>query len=150
MSEHKVCLTWFNEGEDFSYQKYDRTHLWKFEGGTLIKASAATEYLGKPELVNPEESFAASLAACHLLTFLSIASRKRFTVASYEDNAVAVLGKNEKLRLAVTKVYLRPRIIFSGENIPDNAIIQEMHKRSHMECFIANSVLTEIIIEPVY
>ena len=150
MSEHKVCLTWSNEGDDFSYQKYDRTHLWTFEGGTLIKASAAVEYLGKEELVNPEEAFAASLSACHLLTFLSVASRKRYTVASYEDNAVAILEKNEKLKLAVTKVYLRPKIKFTGENIPDQAIIDEMHHRSHLECFIANSVLTEIIIEPVY
>ena len=150
MSEHKVYLSWKNEGEDFSYKTYDRSHLWKFEGGTLIKASAAPDYLGKAELVNPEEAFAASLASCHMLTFLAIASMKKYTVAMYEDNAVAILGKNEKLKMAVTTVYLRPNIIFKGDNIPDKTIIDEMHHRAHQECFIANSVLTEIIVEPVY
>ena len=150
MSEHKVYLSWKNEGADFSYKTYDRGHLWKFAGGTLIKASAAPDYLGRSELVNPEEAFAASLASCHLLTFLAIASMKKYTVATYEDNTVAILGKNEKLKMAVTTVYLRPKITFNGDNIPDKTIIDEMHHRAHQECFIANSVLTEIIVEPVY
>ena len=150
MSEHKVYLSWKNEEEDFSYKTYDRSHLWKFEGGTLIKASAAPDYLGRSELVNPEEAFAASLASCHMLTFLAIASMKKYTVETYEDNAVAILGKNEKLKMAVTTVYLRPNISFTGDNIPDKTIIDEMHHRAHQECFIANSVLTEIIVEPVY
>jgi organic hydroperoxide reductase OsmC/OhrA len=150
MSEHKVYLSWKNEGEDFSYKTYDRSHMWKFEGGSLIKASAAPDYLGKAELVNPEEAFAASLASCHMLTFLAIASMKKYTVATYEDNAVAILGKNEKLKMAVTTMYLRPNIRFTGDNIPDKTIIDEMHYRAHQECFIANSVLTEIIVEPVY
>ena len=150
MSEHKVYLNWKNDGEDFSYKKYDRSHLWKFEGGTLIKASAAPDYLGKAELVNPEEAFAASLASCHMLTFLAIASMKKYTVAMYEDNAVAILGKNEKLKMAVTTVYLRPNITFKGDNIPDKTIMDEMHHRAHLDCFISNSVLTEVIVEPVY
>lgn len=150
MSEHKVYLSWKNEGEDFLYKTYDRTHFWEFEGGTLIKASAAPDYLGKSELVNPEEAFAASLASCHMLTFLAIASMKKYTVETYEDNTVAILGKNEKLKMAVTTVYLRPKISFTGDNIPDKTIIDKMHHRAHQECFIANSVLTEIIVEPVY
>ena len=150
MSEHKVYISWKNEGEDFSYKTYDRSHLLKFEGGTIIQASAAPDYLGKSELVNPEEAFAASLASCNMLTFLAIASMKKYMVASYEDNAVAILGKNEKLKVAVTTVYLRPNIIFKGENIPDKTTIDEMHHRAHQECFISNSVLTEIIVEPVY
>ena len=150
MSEYTVNLLWKNESEDFSYKKYDRTHSWKFEGGIVVKASAAPEYLGKKEFVNPEEAFAASLASCHMLTFLAIASMKKYTVAVYEDNAVAILGKNEKLRMAVTKLFLRPKVNFKGDNIPDKTIIDEMHHRAHTECFIANSVLTEIIIEPVF
>jgi organic hydroperoxide reductase OsmC/OhrA len=108
MSEHKVYLSWKNEEEDFSYKTYDRNHLLKFGGGTLVKASASPDYLGKAALVNPEEAFAASLASCHILTFLAISSMKKYTVANYEDNAVAILGKNEKSEMAVTTVYLRP------------------------------------------
>ena len=75
---------------------------------------------------------------------------KRYTIAVYEDNAVAILEKNEKSRMAVTKLYLRPKITFKGDNIPDETIINEIHQRAHTECFIANSVLTEIIIEPLF
>ena len=150
MSEHIVNLLWKNESEDFSYKNYDRTHSWKFEGGIVVKASAAPEYLGKKELVNPEEAFAASLASCHMLTFLAIASMKKYTVEIYEDTAVAILEKNEKSRMAVTKLYLRPKITFTGDNFPNKTIINEIHHRAHTECFIANSVLTEIIIEPVF
>jgi len=150
MSKHTVNLLWKNESEDFSYKNYDRTHSWKFEGGTVVKASAAPEYLGKKELVNPEEAFAASLASCHMLTFLAIASMKKYTIEIYEDEAVAILEKNEKSRMAVTKLYLSPKITFTGDNVPDKTIINKMHHRAHTECFISNSVLTEIIIEPVF
>jgi organic hydroperoxide reductase OsmC/OhrA len=150
MSEHKVKIFWENESEDFSYKKYDRTHSWKFEGGTVVKASAAPEYLGKKEFVNPEEAFAASLASCHMLTFLAVASMKKYIIEIYEDNALAILGKNEKSRMTITKLYLRPKITFTADNIPDKTIINEMHHRAHTECFIANAVLTEIIIEPVF
>ena len=150
MSEHKITLSWKSESEDFSYKNYDRTHSWKFEGGTVVKASAAPEYLGKKELVNPEEAFAASLASCHMLTFLAIASIKKYIIEIYEDKAVAILEKNEKSKMAITKLFLRPKVTFKGDNIPDKTIIDKMHHRAHIECFIANSVLTEIIIEPVF
>lgn len=149
MSEHRVTVKWKRELNDFSYAKYDRTHEWIFEGGAVVKASAAPVYLGKFELVDPEEAFAASLSSCHMLTFLAIASRKRFIVDSYEDHAVAIMTMNSNGKLAVTKTFLRPKITFSGAKIPDDAQILEMHHTSHEECFIANSVLTEIIIEPI-
>jgi organic hydroperoxide reductase OsmC/OhrA len=150
MSEHKVYLRWKNRGEDFFYKTYDRTHLWEFEGGTTIEASAAPDYLGKAVLVNPEEAFAASLSSCHMLTFLAIASMKKYMISTYEDNAVAILGKNENRKMVVKTLYLRPNINFEGDNIPNKTTIDEMHDRAHKECFIANSVLTEIIIEPAY
>ena len=150
MSEHKVTLSWVRNTEDFSYLKYDRTHEWKFEGGIVIKASGAKEFHGNPALPNPEDALAASLSSCHMLTFLAIASRKKMIVDSYKDHAVAILEKNEKGKLAITKTYLRPKVIFSGDNIPDKQDLFQMHHRAHEECFIANSVLTEVIIEPVY
>lgn len=76
-----------------------------------------------------------------MLTFLALASMKKYTIAVYEDNAVEVLEKNEKSRMVVTKLYLRPKITFTGDNIPDEMIINEIHHRAHKEYFIANSVL---------
>lgn len=150
MSEHKVNLSWKNESVDFSYKTYGRTHSWKFEGGVVVQASAAAEYFGNKELVNPEDAFAASLASCHMLTFLAIASIKKYTLSKYEDNAVAILEKNEQSKMAVTKLYLRPKITFTGDKMPDENSINKMHHLAHSECFIAHSVLTEIIIEPVF
>lgn len=149
MSEHKVTITWKSDSEDFSYKNYDRSHEWHFEGGKVVKASSAVQYLGKKDLVNPEEALAASISSCHMLSFLAIASRKRWVVRSYTDKAVAILEKNDKEKLAVTKTYLHPEVIFSGENLPTKEEILKMHKMAHEECFIANSVLTEIIVDPV-
>lgn len=73
MSEYQVQLQWAADAAAFTYKTYSRTHTWTFGGGTTIEALAAPEYLGKAELVNPEEAFAASLASYHLLTFLALA-----------------------------------------------------------------------------
>ena len=148
MSEYKVDLKWVSESDDFSYKNYGRTHEWKFGGGITIKASAAPEYLGKPEFVNPEEAFVASLASCHLLTFLAIASYKKFSIKSYEDHAVGTVGKNKDNKLAVLKVILRPAVEFTGPLMPSEDDIKKMHEKAHVECFISNSVVTEVIIEP--
>ncbi len=148
MSEFKVTLNWKAESEDFTYPNYSRTHLWTFGGGIQVQASAAPEYVGKAELVNPEEAFLASLSSCHLLTFLAIASFRKFKVTTYTDNPVALVEKNESGKMFVSKAYLRPKVEFSGVNLPDENQIKEMHEKAHMECFISNSVLTEVFVEP--
>lgn len=150
MSEHKVKINWKNTGEDFSYKGYDRTHTWEFEGGKIIQASAAPEYMGRIDFINPEEALAAALSSCHMMTFLFLASKNKYVVDTYEDPSIAILEKNEKSQMAVTKLYLRPKITFKGENIPDHEMIIQLHEKAHEECFIANSVLTEIIIEPAF
>ena len=144
MSIHKVKINWKNEKEDFSYAAYDRTHTWEFEGGKIMQASAAPEYMGAIEYINPEEALAAALSSCHMMSFLYVASKKKYIVETYEDASVA----NNKM--AITKMYLKPKITFRGENQPDKAAIDALHHLAHEECFIANSVLTEIIIDPVY
>ena len=149
MSEHKVSVTWKRNTPDFSYETYDRTHDWRFEGGTAVTATAAPEFKGNPDLVDPESAFVASLSSCHLLSFLAIAARKRFTVDSYADHAVGTLEKNAEGKLAMTRVVLRPRVTFGGENAPEQAEIRQLHERAHAICFIANSVRTEVVVDPV-
>lgn len=150
MSEHNVKITWKNKGEVFTYYAYDRTHTWQFDGNKTIEASAAPEYVGNIKYINPEEALAAAIASCHMMSFLYVASKKKFVVDNYEDQAVAILAKNEKGKMAVTQMYLRPKITFRGENQPDRIMIDLLHQKAHEECFIANSVLTEIIIEPIF
>lgn len=147
MAEYKVTLLWNEETEDFSYKEYSRTHELVFGGGIKIKASAAPEYLGKAEYVNPEEAFAASLSSCHLLTFLAIASMKKFRVKKYEDNVVATVGKNKTGNMAVMQVLLRPKVEFTGDTIPDHVQLKDLHKKAHEQCFISNSILTEVVVD---
>jgi organic hydroperoxide reductase OsmC/OhrA len=81
-----------------------------------------------------------------MLTFLAIAAKKRLVVDSYVDHAVGVMAKNEAGRVAVTRVTLHPVITFAGE-APDEAALDRLHHLSHQECFIANSVTTEVVVE---
>lgn len=146
MSEHKASIAWDRDGHDFGYDTYSRNHTWRFLNGQEVGASAAQEFLGDPAMVDPEAAFVASVASCHMLTFLAIAARKRLTVERYEDDAVGTLAKNEDGRLAVTRVVLRPRITFAGDP-PSEAAIDKMHHQAHQTCFIANSIRTEVEVE---
>jgi organic hydroperoxide reductase OsmC/OhrA len=148
MSEHKVTVEWKRETPDFSYQSYNRDHDWSFDAGVTLRASAAPAYLGNANCVDPEEAFVASLSSCHMLTFLAIASRKRFVLDGYHDEAVGVLEKDAAGRLAINRVTLRPKVRFSGEKTPTPEEVTQMHEQAHHGCFIANSVKTEVIVEP--
>jgi len=148
MSEHKVNLSWKRGNAPFEYQKYPRNHTWKFDGGHEMTASSAPAYLGDPKQVDPEEAFVASLSSCHMLTFLAIACKKRFVLDEYTDEAVGMMEKNAEGRLAITHVTLKQRLKFSGDKQPTAAEIEEMNHMAHDQCFIANSVKTEVKVEP--
>jgi len=135
--------------DDFNFETYDRDHVWTFEGGIEIKASAAPGYKGNPECVDPEQAFVGGLSSCHMLTFLAIASKKRLIVDSYEDHAVAVLEKNANGRLAFTRATLRPKVVWGGDKTLTPEEIKKMHEHAHRDCFISSSVLTEVSIEPL-
>jgi organic hydroperoxide reductase OsmC/OhrA len=145
MSEHVVDVSWSRGDYEFSYENYNRDHEWRFDGGITVPGSANPAYLGNPGPVDPEEAFVAALSSCHMLTFLSIAAKKRLVVDSYDDHAVGVMAKNAAGKLAITQVTLHPKIIFAGE-MPDAETLERIHHRSHAECFIANSVTTEITV----
>lgn len=144
MSEHKATITWKRNGADFGYKNYPRDHAWVFERGLEVKASAAPQYLGNPQLVDPESAFVAALSSCHMLTFLALASNKGFVVDDYTDHAVGHLEKNANGKLAVTRVDLHPKIVFSGAKQPTPADLEWLHDKAHRECFIANSVTTDV------
>ncbi|HTY18168.1 MAG TPA: OsmC family protein [Myxococcota bacterium] len=146
MSEHKAAIAWKRGGREFTYDAYSRDHTWKFEGGSEVAASAAPGFKGNPALVDPEAAFVASVASCHMLTFLAIAARKRMVVDAYEDDAVGHMEKNEEGKLAVTRVALRPRIRFGGAE-PSAEELAQLHELAHENCFIANSVRTAITVE---
>jgi organic hydroperoxide reductase OsmC/OhrA len=151
MSEHVATISWKCNGPDFVKGKYSREHTWTFDGGITVSASPAPTSVPAPWSnagnVDPEEAFVAAIASCHMLVFLWLASRQGFQADSYEDKAVGVMTKNERGVLWVSKVTLRPRIVWSGERIPNPSEIDPLHHEAHEQCFIANSVKTEIVVE---
>jgi len=148
--EYRATIRWTRDGAVFSDNRYSRGHLWMFDGGIEVPGSASPSVvplpLSREDAVDPEEAFVAAVSSCHMLTFLSIAAKKRFVVDRYEDKALGVMTPNEKGKLFVSKVTLDPVIEFSGEKRPTPEQIADMHHLAHKECFIANSVLTEIVV----
>ena len=152
MSEHAVTVAWQRGAAQFTDDKYSRAHVWKFDGGVEVPASSSPTIVPLPwshaQAVDPEEAFVASLSSCHMLWFLSIAARRRFCVDRYVDDAVGVMGRNAAGKLAMTRVTLRPKVAFAGDRRPTQDEINAMHHKAHAECFIANSVKTEVRCEP--
>ena len=143
MSEHKAKIAWSRDGKDFTYKTYSRDHKW-IANGNEIAASATPAYLGNPNRVDPEGALVAALSSCHMLTFLAVAAMKGFVVESYEDEAVGHLEKNAAGKMAVTRVDLHPKLVFGGAKQPSEADLDALHDKAHKECFIANSVTTEV------
>jgi organic hydroperoxide reductase OsmC/OhrA len=154
MAEYFAETIWTRDGQDFSDNRYSRRHILRFDGGIDVPGSSSPHVIpipmSDPSAVDPEEAFVASLSSCHMLWFLFIAGKEKFCVDSYVDKAVGVMAKNPEGKLAMTVVTLRPEAIFSGATRPTALQIEAMHHRAHEECFIANSVKTEVRCEPVY
>lgn len=151
MSEYSAMIVWQRNEQKFLDNRYSRGHLWKFDGGAEVKASASPHIVPLPMSVegnvDPEEAFVASLSSCHMLFFLYLAAKAKFVVDEYIDEAVGIVARNEEGRQAMTKVTLRPKIIFSGEREPTREQLQELHHKAHELCFIANSVKTKVETE---
>jgi len=147
MSEYRATIVWDRQGTEFSYKEYTREHVWKFDGGSEVRATAAPQFLGNDALVDPEQAFVASLSSCHMLTFLALAARDNFVVDNYEDRAVGFMERNDNKRLAITRVVLRPKITWGSEP-PTQEQLDKLHHHAHEQCFIANSVTTKIEVEP--
>lgn len=149
MSKHQAKIVWKREGKNFDYKDFSRDHEWQFEGGIIVKASAAPNYYGNASLLDPEEAFVASLSSCHMLTFLAVASLKKIVLESYEDLAEGILEKREDGRLCITEVILSPTVKIKRDVELTEEIFQKMHEKAHKECFIANSVTTKITVKPI-
>ncbi|HHF2969316.1 TPA: OsmC family protein [Vibrio diabolicus] len=149
MSKHSALIEWHREADEvFSDNQYSRAHIWKFDGGLQVPASPSPHVVPLPlsveENVDPEEAFVAALSSCHMLVFLSIAAKRRYVVDRYLDEAVGELTKGENGKEWVSKVTLNPKITFAGGDQPTRSQLEKMHHMAHENCFIANSVKTEV------
>ena len=150
MSEHKASISWKLTSPDFLKGKYSREHTWKFDGGMTVAASPSPSVVpvpySNPAHVDPEEAFVASVSSCHMLTFLFLAYRQGFQVDSYHDEAVGVTSKNQSGATWVSEITLNPKIAYSGERLPMPADEQRLHHLAHEQCFIANSIKSQVTV----
>lgn len=138
-------------GEAFSDGRYGRGHAWSFDGGQQIRASASPLHVARyadPFGVDPEEAFVAALSSCHMLFFLFFAARAGHVVDRYEDIAEGVMSRSPEGRNWISRVTLRPHVVWQ-EPAPGKAEEDALHHASHDNCYLANSVRTEILCEPV-
>ena len=150
MAQYRATIDWrlAEDAEAFAKGRYSRAHTVSFQQH-VMPATASPHVVGKwaaPGAVDPEEMFVAALSNCHMLTFLHVARLKGFVVTAYRDEAVGVMEKIDGERMAVTRVTLRPQITYEGAK-PTNTERDAMHHEAHEECFIANSVKTQVVVE---
>jgi organic hydroperoxide reductase OsmC/OhrA len=149
--EYTATVRWRREpSASFTDNRYSREHVWVFDGGTEVPASPSPGNVPAPwsraDAVDPEEGFVAALSSCHMLFFLAFAAKRGFVADSYEDHAVGIMERNERAKLYVSRVTLDPKIAWSGDKRPSAEEVAEMHHRSHEECYLANSVRTEVVV----
>ena len=152
MSTYTATIRWTRDpGTDFAKGQYSRAHQWVFDGGAVVPASASPDNVPPGTAdeagVDPEEVFIAAISSCHMLFFVDYARRAGFVVDSYVDEAEGVLEKRADGRIWVSRVTLRPRAEFSGDKHPTAEDIARLHHRAHEDCFIANSVTTEVVVQ---
>lgn len=152
MSEHVASVEWSRDGQAFSDNKYARAHDWRFDGGAVVRGSSAPSSvpvpMSDPAAVDPEEALVAAVSSCHMLFFLGYAAKLGFVVDRYRDDAMGILGRDERGKMSITAITLRPEVVFSGDVQPDATAIGDLHHRAHEACYIANSVRATVAVEP--
>ncbi|MBA4193087.1 MAG: peroxiredoxin [Comamonadaceae bacterium] len=149
--QYTADILWERGDQTFTDNRYSRRHTIRLDGGLEVAGSSSPLVVplpySDPAAMDPEEAFVASLSSCHMLWFFSIAVRAGFCVDRYADHAVGVMAANEKRKFWVSKVTLHPAVTFSGRQ-PTADELADMHHLAHEECFIANSVKTQVVVEP--
>jgi organic hydroperoxide reductase OsmC/OhrA len=151
MSAYRATVDWRLDG-DFASRRYSRVHQISFEGGASVLGTAGPANVNarysRPDAMDPEQAFVASISACHMLWFLDFAARAGFVAERYRDEAEGTLAAGPEGREMVTRVVLRPLVAFTGARRPTPDELAHLHHQAHDACFIANSVKSEVVIEP--
>ena len=147
MTEISISLVWKLENGEMLPGKYSNQHKIIFTPNISILADSAPDWRGNKLNSNPEQTLAASLSSCHMMTFLALAAKMNWPVSEYTDNAIATLGKNSKGKMSVTNIELNPKIAFSKEFSVDENKMKEVQDRAHRYCFIANSLSDEVKVQ---
>jgi organic hydroperoxide reductase OsmC/OhrA len=146
MSELSIDLHWHRAEPSFQPGQYSAEHTVRYNNNYEVLADAAPDWGGKAENTNPEQALASALSSCHMLTFLALAAKASWPVATYYDCAVAHLGKNAKGQMSVTRIDLHPVVRFDTGFAVEADKLEEMQHRAHRYCFIANTLAESVEI----
>lgn len=150
MSTYTAKIVWKSDSpETFTKNRYSRGHTWEFDGGVTVPASSSPQVVPRFSVeaaVDPEEALVASAASCHMLTFLYFAARAGFNIASYTDDAVGEMAAMDDGRQWMSRITLSPQIEWVGD-APTAEQLISLHENAHKQCYIANSIKSEIVVE---
>lgn len=134
------------------YRHYDRTHHLSTPPAAAEQVlSADPAFLGDPSLVNPEQLLVAAASSCQLLSFLAVAAGARLDVVAYADDAHAVMPEDD-LPMRITRIELRPMVTLADTDRarPDEERLLHLTEVAHRQCFIANSLRSEVLVSPTF
>ncbi|MRG59482.1 OsmC family peroxiredoxin [Agromyces sp. CFH 90414] len=146
---YAIDLTWTgDDGEGTrTYRGYRRDHVLSAPGLPEIPGSSDPSFRGDPARWNPEQLLVASIAQCHLLWYLHLASTAGVVVTAYEDSPTGTMVEGADGSGSFREVTLRPRVTITADSDPEAAAAA--HERVGAFCFIARSVNFPVRHEPV-
>lgn len=145
---YELTVTWTGDtGEGTStYRGYRRTHTVTAHGPPELLGSADRTFHGDRDRWNPEQLLLASLAQCHMLSYLHVCVTEGVVVRGYVDRAVGTMVSDPDGSGRFTEAVLRPEVTVADELMVEAAT--RAHRRAHELCFIANSVSFPVRHDP--
>ncbi len=150
---YTATIVWERGEAVFTDGRYPRAHRLVFDGLEVPGSSAPGSVrvpLSREDALDPEEAVVGALSSCHMLFFLDFARRGGFRVDSYTDPAVGEMGPNPAGKLFLARITLNPAVVFSGEKVPSAEDYAALHHHAHEECYVANSLRSEVILNPTF
>lgn len=146
---YRTTVTWTgNTGSGTSnYRAYGREHEVSAEGPPPLMGTADPAFRGTADRWNPEQLLLASLAQCHMLSYLAMCALGGVVVTGYTDEADGTMAEDGAGGGRFTEVVLRPRVEVASAQDVERA--RALHDEAHKKCFIANSVNFPVRHEPV-
>ena len=128
------------------WEHYDRTHTVNAPPAEQALRVTTGEAQGDPAVLNPEQLVVMAASSCQMLWFLHLASKARIDVVEYFDEASGEMPEDEE-PVRITEITLRPRIVVAGDVGEER--VHKLLNTAHEHCYIANSLTSEMHVEPV-
>jgi len=145
--EYNATVSWRGSTGQ-GYELYSREHtVTAPPAETQLRLSSDPAFRGNPALLNPEQFLVLAAASCQLLSFLAVSARARIDVIGYEDTAHAEMPENVK-PMHIVRIKLRPVVTIRAEIATERLL--HLTEIAHRECYIANSLKTEVLVEPIF